>query len=117
MPRPNYHIAQDFLPTIQLILGILGTLALVLSGFLVFNVVTAIVAQQTRQIGVMKAVGAQSNTVTVLYLRMVFAFGLCALLFAVPLGAVGANVFSHFIAGQLNFDLQGLNLSIGVLAL
>ncbi|HRW08436.1 MAG TPA: FtsX-like permease family protein, partial [Caldilineaceae bacterium] len=117
VPRPNYHFAQDFLPTIQLILGILGTLALVLSGFLVFNVVTAIVAQQTRQIGVMKAVGAQSNTITVLYLRMVFAFGLCALLFAVPLGALGAHTFSHFIAGQLNFDLEGLNLSFGVLAL
>lgn len=117
VPRPNYHFAQDFLPTIQLILGILGTLALILSGFLVFNVVTAIVAQQTRQIGVMKAVGAQSDIITLLYLRMVFAFGLCALLVAVPLGALGANTFSRFIAGQLNFDLKGLNLSWGVLLL
>jgi len=117
VPRPNYHFAQDFLPTIQLILGILGTLALILSGFLVFNVITAIVAQQTRQIGVMKAVGAQSGTITTLYLRMVFAFGICALLFAVPLGALGANFFSRFIAGQLNFDLDGVDLSIGVLLL
>ncbi|MEZ4673779.1 MAG: ABC transporter permease [Caldilineaceae bacterium] len=117
VPTPGHHFAQDFLPTIQLILGILGTLALVLSGFLVFNVITAILTQQTRQIGVMKAIGAQSGQVTMLYLRLVFAFGLCALFFAVPLGALGASAFSRFIAGQLNFDLEGLNLSIGVLAL
>jgi putative ABC transport system permease protein len=117
VPRPNYHFAQDFLPTIQLILGILGTLALVLSGFLVFNVITAILTQQTRQIGVMKAIGAQSGQVTALYLRLVLAFGVCALLFAVPLGAVGAAAFSRFIAGQLNFDLAHVNLSPGVLAL
>jgi putative ABC transport system permease protein len=117
VPRPNYHFAQDFLPTIQLILGILGTLALVLSGFLVFNVITAILTQQTRQIGVMKAIGAQSGQVTMLYLRLVLAFGICALLFAVPLGALGAGAFSRFIAGQLNFDLNGVNLSPTVLAL
>ncbi len=117
VPRPNYHFAQDFLPTIQLILGILGTLALVLSGFLVFNVITAILTQQTRQIGVMKAIGAQSGQVTMLYLRLVLAFGICALLFAVPLGALGAGAFSRFIAGQLNFDLNGVNLSPAVLAL
>ena len=33
------------------------------------------------------------------------------------LGALGAHTFSHFIAGQLNFDLAGLNLSFGVLVL
>ncbi|MCB0062180.1 MAG: FtsX-like permease family protein [Caldilineaceae bacterium] len=117
VPTPGHHFAQDFLPTIQLVLGVLGTLALVLSGFLVFNVITAILTQQTRQIGVMKAIGAQSGQVTTLYLRLVFAFGFCALLFAVPLGALGATVFSRFIAGQLNFDLDRVNLSPGVLAL
>lgn len=117
VPKPNYHFAQDFLPTIQLILGILGTLALILSGFLVFNVITAILTQQTRQIGVMKAIGAQSGQVTALYLRLVFAFGLCALIFAVPLGILGGTVFARFIAGQLNFDLNGVTFSPGVLAL
>jgi len=117
VPKPGHHFAQDFLPTIQLILAVLGALAMILSGFLVFNVITAILTQQTRQIGVMKAIGAQSGQVTMLYLRLVAAFGLCALCIAVPLGALGANAFSSFIAAQLNFDLAGVNLSPGVLAL
>ncbi|MEZ4729529.1 MAG: ABC transporter permease [Caldilineaceae bacterium] len=117
VPEPGHHFAQDFLPTIQLILGILGTMALVLSSFLVINVVTAILTQQTRQIGVMKAVGADSAQITTLYLRVVLFFGLGALLLALPLGAVGAYIFSRFIAGQLNFDLEGLQLSPAVLLL
>jgi len=117
VPEPGHHFAQDFLPTIQLILGVLGTLALVLSSFLVINVVTALLTQQTRQIGVMKAVGADSTQITALYLRIVLFFGLGALLLALPLGATGAYVFSRFIAGQLNFDLAGLQLSPAVLLL
>jgi putative ABC transport system permease protein len=117
VPKPGHHFAQDFLPTIQLILGVLGTLALVLSSFLVINVVTAILTQQTRQIGVMKAVGADSTQITALYLRIVLFFGLGALLLALPLGATGAYFFSRFIANQLNFDLVGLQLSPGILLL
>lgn len=117
VPEPGQHFAQEFLPTIQLILGALGTMALVLSSFLVINVVTAILTQQTRQIGVMKAVGADSTQVTTLYLRIVLFFGLGALLLALPLGATGAYFFSRFIAAQLNIDLNGLQLSPIVLLL
>ncbi|MEZ4864010.1 MAG: FtsX-like permease family protein [Caldilineaceae bacterium] len=117
VPIPGHFFAQDFLPTIQLILGLLGTMALVLSSFLVINVITAILTQQTRQIGVMKAIGAQSGQITNLYLRMVFAFGVCALVLAVPLGATAAYFFARFVALQLNFDLDGVQLSPGVLGL
>lgn len=117
VPKPGHHFAQDFLPTIQLILGVLGTMALLLSSFLVINVVTAILTQQTRQIGVMKAVGADSRQITAIYLRIILFFGLGALLLAIPLGATGAYFFARFIAGQLNFDLVGLQLSPGILLL
>lgn len=115
--EPGTHFAMEFLPTILLILGALGALALVLSGFLVVNVVTAILAQQTRQIGVMKAMGARSEQITSLYLAMVIIFGVCALLISIPLGTAGAAVFSRFIAGQLNFDLIGFQITPSVLAL
>ena len=117
VPEPGHHFAQDFLPTIQLILGALGTMALILSSFLVINVVTAILTQQTRQIGVMKAIGADATLITTLYLRIVLFFGVGALLLALPLGATGAYFFSRFIAAQLNIDLNGLQLSPVVLLL
>jgi putative ABC transport system permease protein len=115
VPEPGQHFVEEFLPTILLILTTLGVMALILSAFLVINVITAIVTQQTRQIGVMKAIGAPTGQITNLYLRMVMTFGVCALLLAVPLGALGAAAFSRFVAGQLNFDLHDFRLTPNVL--
>jgi putative ABC transport system permease protein len=105
VPEPGQHFVEEFLPTILIILGLLGVLALVLSGFLVINVIAAILTQQTRQIGVMKAIGAGTSAIAWIYLRMVLLFGLSALLLAMPVAAAGAQTFSRFVAGQLNFDL------------
>ncbi len=115
VPNPGEHFVMDFLPTIILILSFLGILALVLSGFLVINVITAILTQQTRQIGVMKSIGGQPIQIAGIYLRLVIALGILALTLAVPLGALGAYAFSRFIAGQLNFDLTEWTLSLPVL--
>ena len=117
VPEPGQHFALEFLPTIILILSILAGMALVLSGFLVINVITAILTQQTRQIGVMKTIGARPIQVTDLYMRMVLIFGAAALLLAMPLGALGAYVFSRFIAGQLNFDLDRIEIAPSLIGL
>ena len=117
VPTPGEHFAQEFLPTILLILGILAVLALVLSGFLVINVVTAMLAQQTRQIGVMKAMGARAPQITRLYLFMVLIFGASALFFAIPLGALAGQTFARFVADQLNFDINRLLVTPSILLL
>lgn len=117
VPDPGRHFVQDFLPTILIILSTLGVLALILSGFLVVNVITAILTQQIRQVGVMKAIGARTPQIAWLYLRMVFVFGTVALVVAIPLGAVAAQAFSRFIASQLNFDIVRFELSLPVLLL
>jgi putative ABC transport system permease protein len=61
-PAKNSLIA--FLETSAGVMSILGLLALIVSGFLVFNVLTAIVSEQRRQIGVMKSVGATGWTIS-----------------------------------------------------
>lgn len=105
IPEPDKHPAEDFLPTILLILGVLGTFSLLLSGILIVNTLNAILKQQVRQIGIMKAIGARAGMVTALYFRMVILYGIGALFIALPLGAMGSLVLSRFVAGQLNFDI------------
>ena len=117
VPEPGEHFAQEFLPTIVIILSILGGLALALSGFLVINVIMAILAQQRRQIGIMKTVGARTPQITLLYLRMIMIFGIAGLIIAMPLGVVGATAFSRFIAEQLNFDVERVQLAPSVFLL
>lgn len=87
------------------ILGAVGLLSLILSGFLVVNTISAILTQQVTQIGVMKTFGARTGHIVRMYMVMVLAFGLMALLIALPLGAITAFYISQFIAGLLNFDI------------
>jgi putative ABC transport system permease protein len=93
-----------------MILGVLGILSLFLSGFLVVNTISAILAQQVKQIGIMKSVGAKASQVIQLYLGMVLFFGLLSLLVAVPLGAWAAYEFAAYIAWLVNFDLTGFRI-------
>ncbi len=117
VPVPLQHPAEDILQTIMLILGSQGFISLLLSAFLIINTIGAILTQQTRQIGIMKSVGATARQITLLYLGMMFMLGVFALLLAVPLGYVGARAFSTFLANQLNFDLVNFRIPMPALVL
>jgi putative ABC transport system permease protein len=115
LPEPGQPPLDFLIQAISIILGALGMLSLLLSGFLVINTISALLAQQTRQIGMMKAVGARRSQITAMYLVMVTIFGLLALLIAVPLGVIGAHSFTRYIAGYLNFDITNFRLPPEVL--
>jgi putative ABC transport system permease protein len=100
---PDVHWLQDQADTLFLILDILGGLSLGLSTFLIINTTNAIVARQVWQIGVMKVLGATSAHVMHIYLAAALAYGMLALLLAVPSGAVAA----HWMASWL-LDLMGI---------
>jgi putative ABC transport system permease protein len=121
VPEPGEHWADDTLDSMMLILGMLGLLSLGLSGFLVVNTISALLSQQVRQIGVMKAIGARTPQLAAMYLASVIIFGLLSLVIAVPLGAWGAHALVNFTAGLLNFyeipfriPPRALALEIGV---
>jgi putative ABC transport system permease protein len=117
VPPPGEHPAEDLLAGVFLILGFIGLLALVASGFLVVNTVTAIIAQQTRQVGIMKAVGARSRQIAGLYLAMVLAYAVLSLGVALPLGALGAYGLAVFTATLVNFEITELFAPPEVIAL
>ena len=110
IPEPNVHIMQGSVDTGLLMIGILGGLTLLLSAFLVTNVMSAVVAQQVPIIGVLKALGGGRGLVLRQYGRMVALFGLMALALAVPLGLMGAWFMSGTLAGQLNYDIPSFGL-------
>jgi putative ABC transport system permease protein len=115
IPEPGKPMLDYLIQAISALMGALAMLSLLLSGFLVINTISALLAQQTRQIGMMKAVGARTGQLITMYLTTVIIFGLLALLIAVPLGMVGAFYFSRFIAGFLNFDVTTFRLPPEVL--
>jgi putative ABC transport system permease protein len=99
--------------TVQAILGILlalGVLILFLSSSLIANTLSALLNQHLRHIGVMKLVGGRRNQIFAMYIALIMAFGVIALLIAVPLGGQGAYGLALFIADKLNFSILGYRI-------
>lgn len=113
---PRYHSAL-LGDALILILGLMGALILLLGVFLVINTVNALLAQQVRQIGVMKAIGGQRRQIAGVYLALVLAYGLLAAVIAVPLAALGAWAFAGYFAALLNINVSGPWVPPSVLAI
>jgi len=108
--QPGQLPLDDILQAILMLMGIIGLLSLFLSAFLIINTVSALLAQQKRQIGVMKALGAGSSQLIGMYLLMVLVYGLLALFLAIPLSVLGAQGLSVFLASLFNFDLMNVTV-------
>ncbi|HXI19000.1 MAG TPA: FtsX-like permease family protein [Chloroflexota bacterium] len=117
IPPPGEHPATETANTFLLVLGVLGAITLGLSAFLVVNTISAVLAQQVPQIGVMKAIGARSAQLTSMYLVSVTIYGMLALLIAVPLGAMGAWAFTAYLATLINYTPGSFRIPIVVLLL
>jgi putative ABC transport system permease protein len=106
--EPGELPLEEVLQAVMLLMGALGMMSLFLSTFLIINTVSALLAQQKRQIGVMKAIGASTVQVMGMYLAMVTSYGLVALVVAAPLSGVGARALSTYLAGWFNLNLTDL---------
>ncbi len=116
--KPGQHPAQTTLDSALALLGGMGVLALFLSTFLVINTISALLNQQVRQIGVMKAIGGSTGQVMTMYLVLVLLFGVLAEIIAIPLAGWVGYTFSDLIATQmLNAELAGLRIPIESLVL
>jgi putative ABC transport system permease protein len=117
VPPPGKHPADEVVQPILLLMGSMGILSLLVSGFLVFNTLQALLAQQVRQVGMMKAVGGRNGQIMGVYYMMVLVFSLLALAVAVPLGALAGNAMTDYMSGLLNFDVTSYEIPPQVFAL
>jgi predicted permease len=81
----------------MLLLGLFGTLAVVLAAIGVHGVLAYLVGQRTREIGVRMALGATTGRVT----GMVVGQGARLVLIGLAIGLAGALALSRFLSGQL----------------
>ena len=107
---PGRHPAYNSAMGIMGLLAALGVLSLFLSAFLVVNTISALLGQQVRHIGMMKAIGARTSQIVGMYLVMLLCFGLLALLLAAPLAILAGRALSSLIANALNFGLSPFRL-------
>ncbi len=103
------------------LLVILAMAALVVSGFLIINVINAIVVEQRRQIGLMKSLGATGADNFYMYAGIAFTYGLIGVVPGVLLGLPAGYLFAQGLALQsqtlieeFTFSPAGLVLGIVV---
>ena len=101
--QPGHHFAWSISQGVFFVLGVLGYMTVLLSGFLIVNTITALMTQQTRQIGIMKATGGGNAQIFSMYLVLILGFGLVALILAIPLANAAAKANGGGMAAWLNF--------------
>lgn len=116
VPEPGQHPLGTVLDSLNVILGTLSVLTLFGGALLVFNTIAALLAQQVRQIGIMKAVGARGGQLAALYLVMVLVFGLLALAFTTPLSLLSGIQAAEFLANFFNLDLGAVQIPVQAFA-
>lgn len=104
------HWAKPVSQSFTLILSGLGVFSLILSAFLVVNTISALIAQQKRQIGMMKAIGGTARQIINLYLVLVSFYGLLALFIGLPISLGLGYLFMQMVANLLNLDITNFYL-------
>jgi putative ABC transport system permease protein len=114
IPRPGKHPHSDLTGILLLAMSSFGLFVLVLSGILVINLLTAMMASQVRQIGVMKAIGGTRSAVARIYFAQALFLGIAAVIVSIPLGILGSRALCQYMAMFLNFDINSFAVPIWV---
>jgi putative ABC transport system permease protein len=117
VPAPGKHPHAAIMGLLLLAMAGFGIFVLLLSGFLVVNLLTAMMASEVRQIGVMKAVGGTRAQIARNYFGHSLLLGFAAICVALPAGVLGSRVLCQYMAGFLNFDMTSFALPAWVYAL
>lgn len=103
--KPNEHPHQWQLNTLLFLEGSIGLLAFLMGAVLVSQLMDAILSQQIRQIGILKAIGATRLQVLTIYILMVLVFGVISGIIAIPLAIASGYGFANLVAYQINFKI------------
>jgi len=115
--KPDEHWGRFIVEGITLVLQVLAVISLFMSVVLVTNTMTALITQQTHQIGIIKAIGGRTQTIIMIYLAGVVTYGLLALLIAVPPAAFLAFGLTQNFLNLFNIDYDIFQVSTRALVL
>ena len=105
VPPFEYHPHQIQMETVLLIMVSFSVLAFFLSAVLLATTLSAWLSRQTRELAILKTVGASSWQITGLYLAFVAALGLSASVVAWTVGSHAAVAFAGRLTAMLNFAI------------
>ena len=106
----NYFLIGE-VEQVTNVMNMLAVVALVVSGFLVTNVINTIVVEQKRQIGVMKSLGASRLDTFIIYAGVALLYGVIGTIPGVILGVIAGSAMAGTIAPLAFTLITGFNVS------
>src|SRR6185369_1867870 len=114
VPPPGKHPHQSQMNSVLTLLLVFSVMALILSAILTATMINGLLAQQIRQIGIMKAIGARLIQITSIYLALIVLLGGAAVVIGVPLGILAGRGFAGVVAQLLNLEIYSAAIPIWV---
>jgi putative ABC transport system permease protein len=110
VPPPGMHPHQSQMNAVLTIFTVFSFMILALGSILVATSMATLMVKQVRQIGVMKTIGGNSTQIGSLYVLMLLAICVVALIVSIPLSRLAAYVFYTQIAGLLNLEITDTSI-------
>ncbi len=107
-PATKGALVDQMLQSISFGMGFIGTLALVVGGFLIYNTFAMTVAERTRELGLLRALGTGRRQIVGLVLAEATLLGLIGSGLGVPLGLGMAAGMQKIAGAVVNADLTAL---------
>jgi putative ABC transport system permease protein len=95
------------LGTVELLLGGIASISLIVAGVGIMNIMIVSLMERTREIGILKAVGAKGRAILGVFLSEALIIGLAGGVIGITAGYIIAIVFSRFLSGSFVGGLSG----------
>lgn len=95
---PNHYYLFKTVSNVTNVLDLLGILSMLVSGFLVANVINTVVAEQRQQIGIMKSMGATRFDIFRVYGGIALVYGVLGLIPGVILGVITGALMAESLS-------------------
>lgn len=109
---------KRFLDNFLFFLGLIGVFTLLLAGIGIDSVLTALLREQERTVGIMKAMGATSKFIIVQYLSIVSTLGMAGTLLGIGLSfglqGILPELFKGFLPPNVEFAISWSNIFEGL---
>jgi putative ABC transport system permease protein len=114
IPPPGKHPHENQTLAIVTLILIFSLMSLVLSAILVAAMINGMLAQQIRQIGVMKTIGARTNQIATLYLGLILVISGIAFVLSVAPSMVVGRAFAAAVGNLLNVNIVSDEIPVWV---
>lgn len=115
VPVPGEHMHAAQMNSLMMTQLAFGVLTLLVCAFLVVNLVTAMLAREVREIGVMKTLGGGNGAIAAISISFALLLGAVASTVALPLALFIGREYAVFKTEMLNFPLDGVATPVSII--